>query len=294
MPVYSITHGSTYRYSHPVALSHQALHLEPLSTETQECLGFELEVHPTPFDVSSRNDYFGNRVHYLAVTELHRELRITARSQVAVTPAPALKSALTSEETRDWLRDSRDAAATAARQFLYPSPLAPNLPLAMELAEKLFPAGQPVVDGVRELANTIHSRFVFDTTATHAGTAMEDFIKIGRGVCQDFAHLAVSVLRSAGLSARYVSGYLLTRPPPGQPRQVGADASHAWASTYVPDYGWVDFDPTNNVFCGLEHITTARGRDYSDVSPVRGTVIGGGPQTLFLGVTVVPAGEQAS
>lgn len=293
MPVYTISHCSTYRYSHPVAMSHQALHLEPLSTETQECLGFDLEVYPAPSEISTRNDYFGNQTHYLTVAEPHVELRINARSQVAMTPATVIQSNVNAGEVREWLREATDPAAGAARQFLYASPLAPALPFTAEMAGRLFPDVRPVLDGVSELSTEMHRRFVFDPTATDAGTPMTEFIQIGRGVCQDFAHLAVSVLRSAGLSARYVSGYLLTRPPPGQPRRLGADASHAWVSVYIPGSGWFDFDPTNDMPCGIEHITTARGRDYSDVSPVRGTVVGGGPQVLFLGVSVVPAGEQA-
>jgi transglutaminase-like putative cysteine protease len=293
MPVYSITHGSTYRYTHPVALSHQALHLEPLSTETQECLGFDLEVQPAPLDIATREDYFGNRVHYLTVTEPHIELRITARSQVALTPAPTAKSEIKVSQVRTWLRETNEPAANAARQFLYASPLTPALPFAKGLAQKLFADERAVLEGVYELSAEIHRRFVFDPTATHAATPMEEFIQIGRGVCQDFAHLTVSVVHAAGLPARYVSGYLLTRPSPGQARRIGADASHAWVSVFVPDCGWLDFDPTNDIPCGVEHITTARGRDYSDVSPVRGTVVGGGPQALFLGVTVVPAGEQS-
>lgn len=293
MPVYSITHGSTYRYSTPVALSHQALHLEPLTTDTQECLGFDLEVYPNPMDLVTRVDYFGNRIHYFTVTEPHLELRINARSQIALTSGPVADSTITTGQMRTWLRVSNEPAANYARQFLFASPLAPTLPFTAELAKRLFPDTRVALEGVFQLSSEIHRQFVFDPTATDASTPLGEFVQIGRGVCQDFAHLAVSVLRSAGLPARYISGYLLTRPPMGQPRRIGADASHAWVSVYLPDCGWVDFDPTNDIPCGIEHITTARGRDYSDVSPVRGTVVGGGSQALFLGVTVVPAGEQA-
>lgn len=292
MPVYSITHGSTYRYSTPVALSHQALHLEPLTTDTQECLGFDLEVYPNPMDLVTRVDYFGNRIHYFTVTEPHLELRINARSQIALTSGPVADSTITTGQMRTWLRVSNEPAANYARQFLFASPLAPTLPFTAELAKRLFPDTRVALEGVFQLSSEIHRQFVFDPTATDASTPLGEFVQIGRGVCQDFAHLAVSVLRSAGLPARYISGYLLTRPPMGQPRRIGADASHAWVSVYLPDCGWVDFDPTNDIPCGIEHITTARGRDYSDVSPVRGTVVGGGSQALFLGVTVVPAGEQ--
>jgi len=291
MPVYSIQHSTVYRYSQAVAQSHQFLHLEPLATDTQECLSFNLEVSPLPLETFMRTDYFGNRVHYLTITEPHQELQITARSQLSVTPMNAPSAKTTVEEARRWLAEAAEPSAHAARQFLYPSPGAARLPLLEEWAQRLFPTERPVLEGIEALSAEINRNFVFDSSATHAGTSLGEFVQLQRGVCQDFAHLAVAVLRAAGLPGRYVSGYLLTNPPPGQARRLGADASHAWVSTLVPGHGWVDFDPTNDSLCRDEHITTAYGREFSDVSPVRGTVVGGGPQALFLGVTVRPAGE---
>ena len=291
MPVYSIAHTTVYLYSQPVVLSHQFLHLEPLATETQECLDFNLQVRPTPLETTTRSDYFGNRVHYLTITEPHQELRITAQSQVSVTPVNTPTAPTTVDEARRWLAKAAEPATHAARQFLYPSAATRRLAVADEWAGRLFPGGRSVLEGVEELSAEINRSFVFDPNATHARTPLDEFMQLRRGVCQDFAHLAVAVLRAAGLPGRYVSGYLLTNPPPGQPRRIGADASHAWASTFLPGYGWVDFDPTNDSLCRDEHITTAYGREFGDVSPVRGTVVGGGPQALFLGVTVRPAGE---
>jgi transglutaminase-like putative cysteine protease len=292
MPVYSISHLTTYRYARLVGLSHQALWLEPLTTETQECLHFALEVTPTPVAFARREDYFGNQVHYATITEPHGQLGIHATSKVTVTPVPVslFADSMGCGELRGWL-ESAGPAAHQARQFLYASPRVPRLPAVAEFAAPFFGDEQPVLEGVLEWCAAVHRDFVFDSTATTHATPLETFFRQRRGVCQDFAHLAVASLRSAGLAVRYVSGYLLTDPPPGRPRLVGADASHAWASVYVPDAGWVDFDPTNNVLCSERHITVARGRDYSDVSPVRGTVRGGGKQTLRLGVTVSPAGE---
>jgi transglutaminase-like putative cysteine protease len=294
MPVYSITHGSTYRYALSVALSHQALHLEPLATETQECLHFELEVWPRPLEITVRTDYFGNRVHYLTITEPHTEFRLTARSRVTVTPIepPAPESTPKCGELRDWLESSAEPAAHQARQFLYPSPYTPEWPAAAEFAQRFFANEEPVLEGVLALLETLRKEFSFDRTATTTTTPPGEFFRHKRGVCQDFAHLAVAALRSADLAARYVSGYLLTEPPPGRPRLLGADASHAWAAVCVPDFGWVDFDPTNDCLCAERHITVARGRDYGDVSPVRGTVTGGGAHTLSLGVTVSPAADE--
>jgi transglutaminase-like putative cysteine protease len=291
MPVYSISHTTVYLYSQAVALSHQYLHLEPLATETQECLDFNLEIRPTPLEVTTRADYFGNRVHYLTITEPHQELHITARSKVAITPVNAPTATTTVKEVQRWLKEAAEPTAYAARQFIYPTPATPRLALTDEWARRLFPPERPVLEGVQELSADIHRSFVFDPSATNAGTPLNEFVQLKRGVCQDFAHLAVAVLRAAGLPGRYVSGYLLTNPPPGQSRRIGVDSSHAWASTYQPGSGWVDFDPTNDSLCRDEHITTAYGRDFGDVSPVRGTVVGGGPQALFLGVTVRPAGE---
>ncbi len=292
MPVYSIEHTTTYRYGEPVSLSHQVAHLEPLTSESQECLHFALEVWPRPLELAVRTDYFGNRIHYFTLTEPHRQLHLAATSKVTVTPlaVPLNRPTATVGQTATWLRDSADAAAHQARQYLYPSPYAAITPTVADMARNLLPPGRPIVDGVMEMCAKINRQFVFDPTATTPATTVGEFFQLGRGVCQDFAHLAVVALRSAGLAARYVSGYLLTQPPPGQRRLVGTDASHAWVGVYVPGVGWLDFDPTNDCLCGDRHISVARGRDFGDVSPVRGTVTGGGRHTLSLGVTVSPAG----
>jgi len=293
MPVYAIHHLTNYRYSEPVSLSHQAAHLEPLTSDTQECLHFALTVRPRPAEIIRRADYFGNWVHYFTLTEPHQELTIEASSRVTVTPAPmpAKPPAATSGETRAWLNEAVEPAAHQARQFLYQSPKAMAQAGVADWVRPFFPTGAPVVEGVMALSARIHGQFVFDPTATTPATTVEEFLRLGRGVCQDFAHLAVVVLRSAGLAARYVSGYLLTAPPAGQSRLIGSDASHAWVSVYMPGHGWLDFDPTNDCLCDERHIAVARGRDFGDVSPVRGTVTGGGRHALQLGVTVSPVGQ---
>jgi transglutaminase-like putative cysteine protease len=256
-------------------------------------LHFEWDAQPRPAESSARLDYFGNRVHYLTITEPHRELRLLTRSQVTVTPPapPKTNASPTCGETREWLGNSTDASAHQARQFLFASPCVPDLPAVAEFSRRFFPAERAVLEGIAELNAAIRRQFVFDRTATTTATPLAEFFQFGRGVCQDFAHLAVASLRGAGLAARYVSGYLLTEPPPGYARLLGVDATHAWVSVFVPGIGWVDFDPTNNMLCAERHVTVARGRDYGDVSPVRGTVTGGGKHTLLLGVTVSPAGQ---
>jgi transglutaminase-like putative cysteine protease len=293
MPLYSIRHETTYRYADPVAFSHQALHLEPLTSESQECLNFVLEVLPHPSELNTRTDYFGNVVHYFTLTEPHHVLRIHASSHVTVTPSPVSLFAgpISCGELRPWLEDSVDPSAHLARQFLYESPYVAHIPAIAEFSRRFFADERPVLESTLDLCAGIHRQFAFDATATTVATPLEEFFQLGRGVCQDFAHLAVCALRTSGLAARYVSGYLLTEPPAGQKRLLGADASHAWASVFLPDAGWVDFDPTNNCLCAERHISVARGRDYGDVSPVRGTMTGGGKHTLSLGVTVTPAGD---
>ncbi|MGA2052058.1 MAG: transglutaminase family protein [Opitutales bacterium] len=293
MPLYTISHATTYRYADPVAVSHQALHLEPLTSESQECLHFALEVRPQPLEPSTHTDYFGNNVRYITITEPHQELRILSTSQVTVTPSPVSLFAgpTTCGELRNWLEDSAEPAAHLARQFLYESPFVPRLPALSEFARRYIADDRPALQSTMDLCAGIHRQFKFDRSATTIATPLEEFFRLGRGVCQDFAHLAIAALRASGLAARYVSGYLLTEPPPGQKRLLGADASHAWASVFLPDAGWVDFDPTNNCLCAERHISVARGRDYGDVSPVRGVVTGGGEHTLFLGVTVAPIGD---
>ena len=291
MPLYAITHATTYRYTQPVALSHQMLHLEPLNTAAQECLHFALKVSPRPLESVAGTDYFGNRVHDVVITERHRELRIEAHSKVTVTPVRPRNGSATCGQLRAWLENSTDSDAHQARQFLYDSPFTPRIPAVADFARRFFGDARPVSDALGELGATIHQKFVFDRTATTTATPLAEFFQRGRGICQDFAHLAVAALRAAGLPARYVSGYLLTEPPPGQSRLIGADASHAWVSALVPDVGWLDFDPTNDCLCDERHVTVARGRDYGDVSPVRGTMVGGADHTLHLAVTVNPVGE---
>jgi len=190
-------------------------------------------------------------------------------------------------------RNPRPADLEAMR-FLFESTRVRNKRELSTWTLTSFPPGAPLLVGVRALMHRIHDELTFDPTATTVSTPVMEVFAQRRGVCQDFAHLMLSCLRSIGLAARYVSGYLLTRPPPGRPRLVGADASHAWVSVYLPDFGWIDADPTNRVFPSLEHVTLGWGRDYDDVIPLRGVLLGGGAHTLDIEVTVVPAPEYTS
>jgi len=291
MSLYRITHSTRYRHQSPATMAWQALHLQPRHEATQHCDRFELEIAPHPTDLAPRVDYFGNKQHIFTLREPHRELVITSRSIVRreepPLPIPELTPAL--GELRRAVNHAVQEDFTL-EQFRHPSALVPLLPAAVELVSELTsdlaPAGMPVLLWLGELGRRFCAAFRFDATATRISTPLTDVLATRRGVCQDFAHLLISGLRQYGLPAAYVSGYLLTKPPPGQPRLIGADASHAWVSVFVPGTGWVDYDPTNGCFVAAGHIVVARGRDFFDVSPVKGLFSGGGGQTLRTGVTV--------
>ena len=291
MTRYSITHTTRYTHHSFATAAWQALHLQPRNEKEQHCDAFELQVAPHPLDLTSRFDYFGNKQHLFTLREPHRELTVTSRSVVRreepVLPMAGLTP--TCEEIPDLLQESMLGDNFTLEQYLHASPLVPLLPEADALADEFgkgLPPGTSVMDWLEIVGGRLNRAFAFDREATRISTPLAEVIAKRRGVCQDFAHLLISCLRLRGLPAAYVSGYILTKPPVGQPRLVGADASHAWVSVYVPGTGWVDYDPTNACFVGKGHIVIARGRDFFDVSPVKGLFSGGGGQTLETGVNV--------
>jgi transglutaminase-like putative cysteine protease len=287
---YRVTHRTTYRYSEPVTLCHNVLRLTPRNHTGQSCLVTELLVEPTPAVMSNYVDYFGNPSTFFTVQDRHQQLTVMVVSEAEVKPArpPA------AERTPPWdcvpglLASSRAPADLEAYQFVFDSTYVPASRALAALAMPSFPMGRPLLAGVLDLTRRIHGEFRYDPQATTVTTPLNEVLDTRRGVCQDFAHLEIGCLRSLGLAARYVSGYLLTNPPAGQPRLVGVDASHAWLSVYCPGAGWVDLDPTNNQIPGDRHITLAWGRDYDDVSPIKGVLLGGGEQSIRVGVDVVP------
>ena len=285
---YRVDHTTSYVYSTPVALSHSQVHLVPRNHPRQACLISRQHIHPTPSIVRSGQDFFGNTAGYFVIEHPHRELNVISQSVVEVTkpdwPSPATTPAW--ESVRDALLRPVDESTLDARLYVFDSPLVTISREARDYAAKSFPAGRPILDAVAELTTRIFHEFQYDPTATAISTPTLDVLKLRRGVCQDFAHLEIACLRSLGLAARYVSGYLVTDPPPGQTKLVGADASHAWLAIWSPGYGWVDFDPTNGCLPCDRHITIAWGRDYSDVSPVKGVVLGGGMHTMHVAVDV--------
>lgn len=287
---YRVRHNTTYAYGDTVSICYNELYLCPRNLSGQSLQHYDLQVHPAPAAATQHTDYFGNDVTFVVLQEPHRTLSITAQSTVEVTAsAPSSMTATPAwEAVRDHLQRDRSAAVTEAYQFVFDSPYITIWPAVRRFAAPSFTAGRPLLEAVQDLTERIYRTFTYDPTATSISTPLHDVLRHRRGVCQDFAHLQIACLRSQGLAARYVSGYLVTQPPPGQPRLRGADASHAWLAVYCPDLGWVDVDPTNNVFPGSGHIRVAFGRDYSDVSPIKGVVLGGAEHTLQVAVDVVP------
>jgi len=285
---YRVTHKTQYLYSEPVGLCRNQACLLPRETRYQKCLTSSLRIKPTPSDLRERSDYFGNRVSHFAVQQPHEKLEVTAVSEVSVAPSAAAHGVQSGwDKIRLHLSGNPDREILDVLPYLYDSPLIRSGEPLAAYARPSFPAGRPLLEAVTELMGRIYRDFSYDPGYTSIATPLAEVLANRRGVCQDFAHLGVGCLRSLGLAARYVSGYIETLPPPGQQRLVGADASHAWFSVYCGDAGWVDFDPTNNQLPGEQHITVAWGRDYADVSPLQGVALGGGKHKVLVTVDVV-------
>jgi transglutaminase-like putative cysteine protease len=290
---YRILHRTIYDYSELVSVSHHAARLKPRLTEVQPRADFSLEIVPAPTVRTMRADYFGNQVCFFSVQQIHRRLEITASSRVwvnRVTP-PVLGLSPEWKKVAALFRENPTGETAGLHQFRFDSPLLRATPELAAYARPSFGPDTPLLLGAQDLNRRIHADFNYDPVATTVATPLEEAWRNRRGVCQDFAHLAIACLRSLGLLARYVSGYLRTRPAPGKARLTGADASHAWFSVFCPSVGWVDFDPTNNVMPTEEHITVAYGRDFSDVSPVSGILVGGGTHAIKVAVDVQEAAE---
>jgi transglutaminase-like putative cysteine protease len=286
---YRIEHETRYVYASTVATSQHVAYLRPRELPWQHVVSSGLTITPTPSRVVQRVDYFANLVDHFELLRPHVELRVCARSLVDVHPR---EGTVTPSASPLW-KDARTTLASSAvppavSQFVYASPYVPPASEIRAFARGSFPEGRTLLAGAIDLMHRIHRDFTFDPSATNLTTPLTRVLADRRGVCQDFAHFQISCLRSLGLAARYVSGYLLTDPPPGQPRLIGADASHAWLSVYCPHHGWVDLDPTNDVIVAQRHVVLAWGRDYGDVSPLRGVLLGGAEHTLFVGVSVEP------
>jgi len=288
--LFEISHTTVYDYRAPVTVSHHLMRLTPRALPRQRVLEHDIEVLPRPAATNLRVDYFGNDVMFATIEQTHRQLSVTSRSRVAVSPAFIPDSSETPawETVRGMCRVDRTASVLEASEFTFASPFIPVASDFADFAASSFEPEKPILEAVTGLTARIHREFRFDATATTVSTPLAEVLENRRGVCQDFAHLQIACLRALGLPARYVSGYLETVPPPGQTKLVGSDASHAWVSFFCPGIGWIDVDPTNNLFPSMQHITLGWGRDYSDVSPVRGVILGAGKHDLKVAVDVVP------
>jgi transglutaminase-like putative cysteine protease len=292
--IYAVRHQSSYRYHETVDLSHHVLHLTPRELPWQRAARSAIRTLPSAPELAPGIDYFGNAISFFSILTPHDRLVVEMSAEIEVTPRPPVDPALTPpwEAVRAALDGDcfpiggdRDAA-----EFVNDSPMVPASPEFAAYAMPSFSPGRPILEAALDLTHRISRDFTFDATATEVTTPLAEVLERQRGVCQDFAHAEVAALRSIGLAARYVSGYIRTYPAAGAPRLVGADASHAWVSVWSPDAGWVDLDPTNDLLVGEEHITLAWGRDYSDVSPIRGVILGSGEHALAVSVDVAPIG----
>lgn len=287
---YRILHTTTYAYSEPVSLCQNVVHLSPRPCSRQQSERSVLNITPDPAVMEERVDYFGNPVGYFTIQEPHRELTVAVMHRVSVQSEPPPEAAATPqwELVRDRLLTDRDPVWLDALQFAFDSRFTGADVNLGAYAAKSFPPGRPILEAALDLTKRIHTDFVYDPRATTMSTPVAEVFASRRGVCQDFAHLQIACLRTLGLAVRYVSGYLSTVPPPGRPRLVGADASHAWISIFCGDAGWVDLDPTNDQVIGDRHVLLAWGRDYDDVSPMKGVILGGGQHTIRVAVDVSP------
>ena len=293
---YRVRHTTTYAYSNAVSVCHNQLHLCPRQCLHQTCTFHELLVFPEAALVSRSMDYYGNPVTFFTLQEPHQALTMTANSvvEVAAVEPPEVAVSPAWEDVRDAVRGDRSPGGLEAYQFVFDSPYVVAGEELLAYAAPSFAPRRPLLEAVWDLTERIHAEFTYDPDATAVNTPLGEVMRHRRGVCQDFAHLQIGCLRSLGLPVRYVSGYLVTQPS-GPEALVGADASHAWLSVYCPGLGWADVDPTNNLWPSDRHVTVAIGRDYGDVSPIKGVFLGGGDHTMevVVDVTPVPAWENA-
>jgi transglutaminase-like putative cysteine protease len=288
--IYKISHRTTYKYESFVSFGTHVACLKPRTFTRNRLIENELIIRPTPATCSERVDYFGNLLCFFTIQEPHKVLTVESRSEMAVGGERVYGQASSPpwEQSKLSLSSVGSQDAFEARQFQFESPRIRRRSEYAAYAIESFTAKRPMKEALLDLTERIHRDFRFDAKVTTVRTATEEVFKKRRGVCQDFAHMQIACLRSLGLAARYVSGYLRTYPQAGKARLVGADASHAWVSAYCRGVGWIDLDPTNNVVPSDGHATIAWGRDYGDVSPLRGLILGGKEHILDVAVDMEP------
>ncbi len=285
---FRVIHRTEYLYSDTATICHNVAHLSPRSDAAQFCSSHYLSVDPQPSVIEEREDHFGNRVFQFSIERPHREMAVTATSTIETgrTRTPGQPSVTRWANFEESLLRLPAEQQMPAREMMLDSPMIPRLAELATYARPSMEAFPLLAEAASDLMHRIFSDFTYDPSFTTLATPLGDVLLHKRGVCQDFAHLAIGCLRSQGLSARYVSGYLETQPPPGQEKLTGADASHAWISVFLPDSGWLDLDPTNNQIPDERYIVTGWGRDYADVPPLKGVIFGGGSHTLNVSVDV--------
>lgn len=292
---YKVCHVTAYDYHASVSISQHQMRLRPRARDRQKLISHELQIDPLPRDLVDRLDFHGNPVLYATIETRHSRLVIRSKFEVDISPRgrPPAHETPAWERARDSSRGIQLGSGLEANEFLFDSPLIKSGDAFADYARPSFAKGRPILEAVLDLTGRIYKEFKFDPSATDVATPLTQVLQQKRGVCQDFAHLQIACLRSLGLPARYISGYINTRPPPGKPKLAGADASHAWLAFYCAGLGWIEVDPTNNIIPSHEHVTVAWGRDYSDVSPVRGVMLGSGGHSLDVSVDVIAADEES-
>lgn len=289
--IYDIRHVTLYEYGSTVTFAHCALRLLPKDEPGQRVETSTLHIDPTPAAMVERTCFFGNRVTSITIETDHRELHVEARTSIEVDrpPPPRPEATCSFEDIREAAFGIASLGTDSPAHFLHPSRFVPLSDAVTDYARQSFPPGRPVLEGAVDLMRRMKADFKYDTKATLVSTPVSEAFEKRHGVCQDFVHIMIAGLRGLGLPAAYISGYIRTIPPPGKKRLEGADAMHAWISLWCGDeFGWVGLDPTNNMMIGNDHIVLAKGRDYADISPVAGIILGSREQDVDVRVDVVP------
>lgn len=290
---YRVQHTTTYGYEELVSICHNEVHLEPRTTSRQRCRRMRLTIEPTPAVLTGERDYFGNPTSFFTVQEPHHRMVVTARSDLEVSPPPSPAPRRTPgwEALRTRVQRERGRGALAAFEMTFESPRIQLAEGFAAYAASSFAPERPILEAALDLTHRIHTDFVYRPGATSVTTPVAEVFEAREGVCQDFAHVQIACLRALGLPARYVSGYIRTQPKEGTTALLGADASHAWVSIWCGDVGWIDLDPTNDLMTSDQHVTLAWGRDYGDVAPIKGVILGGGEHRVEVAVSVEPLPE---
>lgn len=276
---YKVVHITKYKYASRVTHCYNLANLVPRNTDRQKCLNSRISVTPQPIHTNKRSDYFGNQSYHFEIQSPHTELSITAESQIEIqdkSTALNFDLGMNYGDALHYLHQTNTAEVLKAKEFILDSPMIKTNDALADYARPSFNLSRPLNACVSELTKRIYDDFTYTPGFTTIATPLSEVLEHKRGVCQDFAHLEVGCLRAMGIPAKYVSGYMETLPPPGQEKLVGADATHAWVAYFSPEEGWIEFDPTNDVRASNQHIVTAEGRDYYDVTPVKGVIFGGG------------------